>query len=57
MANQLTLQVEGMDCASCTSKIEGAVCAMDGVDNVSLNYTSQKLKLEFDGSTDRKSVV
>ncbi|VAW17399.1 Lead, cadmium, zinc and mercury transporting ATPase; Copper-translocating P-type ATPase [hydrothermal vent metagenome] len=51
MANQLTLQVEGMDCASCTSKIEGAVCALDGVDNVSVNYTSQKLKLEFDEKT------
>jgi len=51
MANQLTLQVEGMDCASCTSKIEGAVCAINGVDNVSVNYTSQKLKLEFDEKT------
>ncbi len=48
MANQVTLQVEGMDCASCTSKIEGAVCALPGVENVSLNYTSQRLRLDVD---------
>ncbi len=44
--NQIIYQVEGMDCASCTSKIEGAVCTIDGVDNVSLNFTTQKLKFE-----------
>ncbi len=47
MAEQLTLNVEGMDCPSCTSKIEGAVCALPGVGKVSLNYTNQKLKLEI----------
>jgi Cd2+/Zn2+-exporting ATPase len=47
MAENLELNVEGMDCPSCTSKIEGAVCALPGVSNVSLNYTSQKLKLEL----------
>ncbi len=47
MAEQLTLNVEGMDCPSCTNKIEGAVCALPGVGNVSLNYTSQKLKLDI----------
>ena len=47
MAEKLELNVEGMDCPSCTSKIEGAVCALPGVGNVSLNYTSQKLKLEL----------
>lgn len=48
MKNELILQVEGMDCASCTNKIENAVCSLDGVENVSLNYTSQRLKLEYD---------
>ena len=46
MKNQVILQVEGMDCASCTSKIEGAVCALPGVENVTLNFTAQKLKFE-----------
>ncbi len=42
-----------MDCASCTSKIEGVVCAIPGVEDVSLNYTSQKLKFNLsDGKSD-----
>jgi len=56
MAEQLTLKVEGMDCPSCQSKIEGAVCALPGVENVSLNYTSQKLKLELDAGGSAASV-
>ena len=56
MAEQLTLNVEGMDCPSCTSKIEGAVCALPGVENVSLNYTNQKLKLELVGGGNAASV-
>ena len=52
MAERLTLNVEGMDCPSCTSKIEGAVCGMPGVDNVSLNYASQKLKLDLAANGD-----
>ncbi len=48
MKRELDLQIDGMDCASCTTKIENAVCALPGVDNVKLNYTSQRLKLELD---------
>ncbi|PCH75018.1 MAG: copper-translocating P-type ATPase [Rhodobacteraceae bacterium] len=48
MAERQILKVDGMDCASCTSKIEGVVCQIPGVKNVSLNFTSQKLKFEID---------
>ncbi len=47
MANTKILLVDGMDCASCTSKIEGVVCKIPGVENVQLNYTTQKLKFEL----------
>jgi len=57
MASQLTLQVEGMDCASCTSKIEGAVCNLPGVENVSVNYTNQRLKLDLDERTTSAAAV
>ncbi len=56
MAEQLELNIEGMDCPSCTRKIEGAVCALPGVGKVSLNYTSQKLKLELGESGDAAHV-
>ncbi|MBL1435263.1 MAG: heavy metal translocating P-type ATPase [Rhodobacteraceae bacterium] len=45
-----------MDCPSCTNKIESAVCALPGVGNVSLNYSSQKLKLEIGVGGDAASV-
>ncbi|MCF6301604.1 MAG: cadmium-translocating P-type ATPase [Devosiaceae bacterium] len=58
MADTKTLQIDGMDCPSCTSKIEGVVCAIPGVENVQLNYTNQKLKFNFaDGSMDATSVI
>ncbi len=50
MAQSLTLKVDGMDCPSCASKVEGAVCALPGVENATLNYSSQKLKLEVDNA-------
>ncbi len=48
MTNTVTLTVQGMDCPSCTGKIENAVCALPGVENVKLNYTNQRLKLDID---------
>jgi Zn2+/Cd2+-exporting ATPase len=57
MTTSLTLQVEGMDCPSCTSKIEGAVCAIPGVENVAVNYTNQRLSLDFDGGTTTEKSV
>jgi len=56
MAKLITLNVEGMDCPSCTRKIEGAVCGLPGVGKVSLNYSSQKLKLELGAAGDAASV-
>jgi len=38
MADTQTLLIDGMDCPSCTSKIEGVVCKIDGIENVNLNY-------------------
>ena len=57
MTDTKTLQIEGMDCPSCTAKIEGAVCALPGVKNVRLNYTSQKIKFELEGVTNDSQPV
>jgi len=51
MVNTKTLLIDGMDCPSCTAKIEGIVCNIPGVDNVKLNYTNQKLKFDLNGSS------
>ncbi|MBL4873131.1 MAG: cadmium-translocating P-type ATPase [Rhodobacteraceae bacterium] len=46
-----------MDCPSCASKVEGAVCSLPGVENATLNYTSQKLKLEFPNASELEPKV
>jgi len=47
-----------MDCASCTSKIEAVVCAIPNVENIDLNYTSQKLKFNLaNGENDETPII
>ncbi|MBO5564572.1 MAG: cation transporter [Lachnospiraceae bacterium] len=43
-----------VDCANCAAKIEGAIRKLDGVQDVSVNFMTQKMTLEapderFDG--------
>ncbi|PCJ75405.1 MAG: heavy metal translocating P-type ATPase [Rhodobacteraceae bacterium] len=57
MADSLVLKIDGMDCPSCASKVEGAVCSLPGVENATLNYTSQKLKLEFPNASELEPKV
>ena len=57
MAETKTLTIDGMDCPSCASKIEGAVCKLDGVGNVRLNYTSRKLRFDASGAGQAEQVA
>ncbi len=45
-----TLPVRGMDCASCAASVEHVVGKVAGVTHVAVNYTSAKMKVEFDSS-------
>lgn len=56
MAERLILNVDGMDCPSCASKIEGAVCTLPGVANVSLSYANQRLRLDLGAEGDAASI-
>ncbi len=40
--------VIGMHCASCKSLIENSVSEVDGVKNVSVNFASEKMNVEYD---------
>lgn len=42
-----TFKVE-VDCANCAAKIEEAICRLDGVEQASINYMTQKLTLVAD---------
>ncbi len=50
--------IEGMDCASCVSKIEKALVRMPGISNVQLNFATQKLELTLapDTATETRDI-
>ncbi|ROT44260.1 heavy metal translocating P-type ATPase [Pusillimonas sp. NJUB218] len=41
----LSMQVQGMDCASCVGKIETALARMPGVSDIRLNFATERLEL------------
>ena len=49
-------RVEGMDCASCASKIDTAVRRMPGVSDVSVPVAAGTMRVEHDGTSDLKAI-
>ena len=37
-----------VDCAVCANKIQDAVCKLDGVNSVSVNFMTQKMIIDID---------
>ena len=44
----ISLPVEGMTCASCVGRLERVLGALDGVQNASVNLTTERASLDFD---------
>lgn len=44
------IKLENLDCANCAAKMENAVKKIDGVQNASVNFLSQKMTLEIEES-------
>lgn len=44
----LTLPVEGMTCASCVARVEKALKKVEGVNNVNVNFATEKVTITFD---------
>lgn len=42
------IRMENLDCANCAAKMENAIRKIDGVQNVSVNFMTQKMTLEAD---------
>jgi copper-(or silver)-translocating P-type ATPase len=53
----ITLDVEGMSCASCVGRVEKALRAVPGVAAASVNLASEKATVHFSGPADPTSVV
>lgn len=43
-----TFKMEDLDCANCAAKMENAVKNIDGVNNVSISFITQKFILDAD---------
>ncbi len=54
---QNRFRVEGMDCASCATKIDTAVRRVSGVEDVSVSVTTGMMTVRHDGSSDLESVA
>jgi P-type Cu+ transporter len=44
----ITLEIDGMTCASCVSKIEKHINKLPGISKISVNLTTEKAKINFD---------
>ncbi len=50
MSEEINVQIEGMHCASCVSRVEKALLQLDGVSDAQVNLVSQRAKLFLDSS-------
>ena len=41
-------KIKGLDCANCASSLERAINKIDGVENASINFMTEKLVFEYD---------
>ena len=48
MSKQTTLQIGGMTCAACSSRIEKVLNKMDGVEQANVNLALEKASISFD---------
>lgn len=53
-----TFKLDEIDCANCAQKLQDAICKLDGVEKVTVNFLTQKLTLtaaddRFDEVLDR----
>ncbi|HWG84370.1 MAG TPA: copper ion binding protein, partial [Deinococcales bacterium] len=46
-----TITVQGMDCADCARKVQGAVSRIPGIASCQVNFTTEKARIEFDPRT------
>lgn len=55
--NALKYRIEGMDCASCASKIENALHRLPGVSDISVNFGQASMSLQVDEGQTRRATI
>ena len=54
---RMSLQVEGMTCASCVGRVERALKAVSGVQTAAVNLATERADITFTGSADPQAAV
>lgn len=54
---QTELILDGLDCANCALKIENAVKKIDGVKGATLDFTTQKLRIEYEDADLKEAII
>ena len=49
-------KIKGLDCANCAAELEMAIQKVDGVDNATINFMTEKMVLEME-QTDKEEVM
>jgi copper chaperone len=58
MADELTLDVQGMTCGGCENAVKRVVSMVDGVSNVTASHSQNKVTVTFDPSrTNRQAIT
>lgn len=48
--------LDGLDCANCAAKIEEAISKIDGVENVSVSFMTQRMTFEIENEKKLKEI-
>ena len=48
-------KIKGLDCANCAAELERAINKIEGINNASISFMTEKLEIEYDES--RKNEV
>lgn len=48
--------LDGLDCANCAAKIEEAVSKLDGAENVSVSFMTQRMTFEIENEEKLKEI-
>ena len=56
-SKEIIIPIGGMTCASCAKAVEKSIGKLDGIDEVSVNYATEKAKVVYDPSKTRISEI
>ncbi len=51
------LPIEGMTCASCVGRVEGALAGVEGVCDVSVNLATERATVQLASPVDRMALI